>query len=42
MPRKAFFTQGLVILLRKSLSLEAIEEHLGDFKIVGRGEASAT
>jgi Domain of unknown function (DUF4261) len=41
MPHKGFFTQGLAILLRSSPSLRAIEERLGNFKIVDRVVTSA-
>jgi hypothetical protein len=41
MPRKAYYTQGLAILLCKSLPLEKIEAQLGDFKIARGGSPSA-
>ena len=34
MPRKAFFTQGMAILLRGALPIEAIEQRLGEFQTV--------
>jgi hypothetical protein len=40
MPQKLQFTQGLVILLRQTVALDAIEELLTDFTVVSRREKS--
>jgi len=40
MLRKRFYTQGLAILLRQAVTLDAIEELLTDFTVVKRTEAS--
>jgi hypothetical protein len=41
MPHKGFYTQGLAILLRKAVPLQAIEDSLQDFSVVKRVEGSA-
>jgi hypothetical protein len=40
MPRKLFYTQGLAILLRQAMTLDAIESCLSGFTIVSRREES--
>ena len=42
MPHKLMFTQGLAILLRKAVTLDAIEELLTDFTVVSRHEESTS
>jgi hypothetical protein len=38
--RKRFYTQGLIILLRESVTLDAIEDLLNGFNVAARGEGS--
>jgi len=36
MPYKSFFTQGVCVLLMAQVSLDDLENRLGDFEVVGR------